>query len=89
MDSGGHIIVDDYQNTSAEKIYALGDVCGKWLLTPGKEDNNWSVNSNSPYLLLLGTFDLHSVCLSVSQAVSLSIQTSIEFFFQDAWRYCS
>lgn len=30
----GHIVVDDYQNTSVDKIYALGDVCGKAELTP-------------------------------------------------------
>ncbi|KAL8753401.1 MAG: hypothetical protein Q9184_005429, partial [Pyrenodesmia sp. 2 TL-2023] len=30
----GHIIADDYQNTSVENIYALGDVCGKVELTP-------------------------------------------------------
>jgi len=28
------IIVDEYQNTSTDHIYALGDVCGKALLTP-------------------------------------------------------
>ena len=35
MDKAGHIAVDEYQNTSAPNIYALGDVCGKALLTPG------------------------------------------------------
>ncbi|XP_074652489.1 glutathione reductase, mitochondrial-like [Tubulanus polymorphus] len=30
----GHIKVDEYQNTTRRGIYALGDVCGKWLLTP-------------------------------------------------------
>ena len=30
----GHIEVDDYQNTSTEGVYALGDVCGKVELTP-------------------------------------------------------
>ncbi len=30
----GHIVVDEYQNTSAERVYALGDVCGKIELTP-------------------------------------------------------
>ncbi|ELT92765.1 hypothetical protein CAPTEDRAFT_228039 [Capitella teleta] len=30
----GHIKVDAFQNTTNEKIYALGDVCGKALLTP-------------------------------------------------------
>jgi len=31
----GHIKVDAFQNTSASGIYALGDVAGKALLTPG------------------------------------------------------
>lgn len=35
VDARGHIIVDDYQNTSAKGIYALGDVCEKFHLTPG------------------------------------------------------
>lgn len=30
----GYIKVDQYQNTAAKNIYALGDVCGKWQLTP-------------------------------------------------------
>ena len=30
----GYIKVDEYQNTTSENIYAVGDVCGKWLLTP-------------------------------------------------------
>ena len=30
----GHIVVDDYQNTNVDNIYALGDVCGKAELTP-------------------------------------------------------
>ncbi|KAK3095316.1 hypothetical protein FSP39_013135 [Pinctada imbricata] len=33
-DKAGHIIVDEFQNTKAKNIYALGDVCGKALLTP-------------------------------------------------------
>nr|KAG5696721.1 hypothetical protein BaRGS_028841 [Batillaria attramentaria] len=36
MDSRGHIKVDEFQNTNVPNIYALGDVCGKALLTPGK-----------------------------------------------------
>jgi len=31
----GHIKVDAFQNTNVPNIYALGDVCGKALLTPG------------------------------------------------------
>lgn len=30
----GHVVVDDYQNTNVDNIYALGDVCGKAELTP-------------------------------------------------------
>lgn len=26
--------MDEFQNTSSHGVYALGDVCGKWLLTP-------------------------------------------------------
>ncbi|VDN03669.1 unnamed protein product [Thelazia callipaeda] len=33
-DSNGNIIVDKYQNTTAKNIYAVGDCCGKALLTP-------------------------------------------------------
>jgi len=32
--SRGHIQVDAFQNTTAEGVYALGDVCGRALLTP-------------------------------------------------------
>jgi len=35
-DKRGHIVVDDYQNTAVDGIYALGDVCGHAELTPGK-----------------------------------------------------
>jgi glutathione reductase (NADPH) len=31
---GGQIVVDEYQNTDVTGIYALGDVTGKWMLTP-------------------------------------------------------
>lgn len=30
----GDIVVDDYQNTNVPGVYALGDVTGKWQLTP-------------------------------------------------------
>ncbi|XP_036155088.1 glutathione reductase, mitochondrial isoform X3 [Myotis myotis] len=33
-DTKGHIIVDEFQNTNVKGIYAVGDVCGKALLTP-------------------------------------------------------
>jgi glutathione reductase (NADPH) len=34
LDDHGYIDVDDYQNTSADGVYALGDVCGRYELTP-------------------------------------------------------
>ena len=34
LDSGGHVVVDEYQNTNLAGVYALGDVAGKVLLTP-------------------------------------------------------
>eukprot|EP01099_Mayorella_cantabrigiensis_P001573 TRINITY_DN1705_c0_g1_i1.p1 TRINITY_DN1705_c0_g1~~TRINITY_DN1705_c0_g1_i1.p1 ORF type:complete len:474 (-),score=117.87 TRINITY_DN1705_c0_g1_i1:52-1440(-) len=34
LDAHGFIKVDDWQNTSHPDIYAVGDVCGKALLTP-------------------------------------------------------
>ncbi|XP_013779561.1 glutathione reductase, mitochondrial-like isoform X2 [Limulus polyphemus] len=34
LNDTGHILVDEYQNTSHSSVYALGDVCGKFLLTP-------------------------------------------------------
>jgi glutathione reductase (NADPH) len=33
-DRNGFINVDEYQNTAAENVYALGDVCGRVQLTP-------------------------------------------------------
>ncbi|XP_026859448.2 glutathione reductase, mitochondrial isoform X1 [Electrophorus electricus] len=34
LDPKGCIVVDEFQNTTRQGIYALGDVCGKALLTP-------------------------------------------------------
>ncbi|XP_048360737.1 glutathione reductase, mitochondrial [Sphaerodactylus townsendi] len=34
VDPAGHVMVDEFQNTSQPGIYAVGDVCGKALLTP-------------------------------------------------------
>ncbi|XP_053734772.1 glutathione reductase, mitochondrial isoform X2 [Synchiropus splendidus] len=34
VDKRGHIMVDEFQNTSRAGIYAVGDVCGRALLTP-------------------------------------------------------
>lgn len=34
VDAGDAIVVDAFQNTSAERIYAIGDVTGRALLTP-------------------------------------------------------
>lgn len=32
----GHVLVDPFQETTAPGVYALGDVCGKAELTPGR-----------------------------------------------------
>lgn len=34
VDEKGHVVVDDFQNTSIDNIFALGDVCGNVELTP-------------------------------------------------------
>lgn len=34
LDDKGDVVVDEYQNSSVPGIYAIGDVQGKWLLTP-------------------------------------------------------
>ncbi|KAK3776325.1 hypothetical protein RRG08_039911 [Elysia crispata] len=34
VDAQRNIVVDEYQNTNVPGVYALGDVCGKALLTP-------------------------------------------------------
>ncbi|GAB6028233.1 hypothetical protein CHUAL_002422 [Chamberlinius hualienensis] len=34
VDQKGNIVVDEFQNTTAKNVYALGDVCGKVQLTP-------------------------------------------------------
>ncbi|KAJ8331059.1 Glutathione reductase [Batrachochytrium dendrobatidis] len=34
LNDKGFIVVDEFQNTDAEGVYALGDVCGKEMLTP-------------------------------------------------------
>ncbi|KFP91322.1 hypothetical protein N311_06323, partial [Apaloderma vittatum] len=34
VDDNGHVVVDEYQNTTRRGIYAVGDVCGRALLTP-------------------------------------------------------
>lgn len=35
VDAQNHVVVDEFQNTTRKGIYAIGDVCGKALLTPG------------------------------------------------------
>ena len=62
-DRTGHIQVDAFQNTSSPKIYALGDVCGKALLTPGKIRLLLDV-----VVILKYCFIIHSRCSSVAIA---------------------
>ncbi len=34
LDEKGDVVVDEYQNSNVKNVYAIGDVQGKWLLTP-------------------------------------------------------
>jgi len=34
LDNSGNILVDEWQNTNVPNIFGVGDVCGKYLLTP-------------------------------------------------------
>ena len=46
----GHLVVDEYQNTNVEGIYAIGDVTGQAELTPGKSSLRKvtrNINTNS------------------------------------------
>lgn len=36
LNKNGHVVVDEYQNSSVDGIYAIGDVTGQAELTPGK-----------------------------------------------------
>uniref|UniRef100_A0AAR2M316 Glutathione-disulfide reductase n=1 Tax=Pygocentrus nattereri TaxID=42514 RepID=A0AAR2M316_PYGNA len=49
LDSKGHIVVDEFQNTSRQGIYAVGDVCGKALLTPDEAVKSWGKRSVKIY----------------------------------------
>ena len=47
LDQRGFIQVDEYQNSSVKGIYALGDVVGKKLLTPGenvRHERMWNLS---------------------------------------------
>lgn len=35
VNARGHVVVDKFQNTKQKNVYALGDVAGKFELTPG------------------------------------------------------
>ena len=34
LDDRGHVVVDAYQSSSVPGVYAVGDVTGRWMLTP-------------------------------------------------------
>jgi glutathione reductase (NADPH) len=46
----GHVVVDEFQNTSVDGIYAIGDVTGQAELTPGK----YHLNSNMEFVIIFG-----------------------------------
>uniref|UniRef100_A0A4W4G496 Glutathione reductase, mitochondrial n=1 Tax=Electrophorus electricus TaxID=8005 RepID=A0A4W4G496_ELEEL len=49
LDPKGCIVVDEFQNTTRQGIYALGDVCGKALLTPDEAIRSWGKTSVKAY----------------------------------------
>lgn len=53
LNQSGHIIVDEYQNTNVDGIYALGDVTGQAELTPGM----YTLYLLFPYLLSSSWWD--------------------------------
>uniref|UniRef100_A0A8C2INY8 Glutathione reductase, mitochondrial n=1 Tax=Cyprinus carpio TaxID=7962 RepID=A0A8C2INY8_CYPCA len=49
LDERGHIVVDDFQNTTRAGVYAVGDVCGRALLTPDEAIKTWGKDSVKVY----------------------------------------
>ena len=69
-------MVDEYQNTNVENVYALGDVAGNKLLTPGNLSlfNPASLSSTAQWPLLLAE-GLLIVFTTTSLRASLTILT--------------
>ncbi|KAL8559266.1 hypothetical protein ACOMHN_040390 [Nucella lapillus] len=95
-DPKGNIIVDDFQNTNVPKVYALGDVCGKALLTPvaiaagrklahrlfdGKKD--WKLNYQNIPTVIFSHPPVGTVGLSQEQAESQYGQDNIKVYKSD------
>uniref|UniRef100_A0A673HED1 Glutathione reductase, mitochondrial n=1 Tax=Sinocyclocheilus rhinocerous TaxID=307959 RepID=A0A673HED1_9TELE len=49
LDERGHIVVDEFQNTTRAGVYAVGDVCGRALLTPDEAIKTWGKDSVKVY----------------------------------------
>lgn len=58
--------MDGYQNTNVPNIYALGDVAGKKLLTPG-----WLLMKGTIYVTII----IITMCVSVSIFLSSNLIT--------------
>ena len=74
----GFIKVDEYQNTSIPDMYALGDIAGKKLLTPGIALSLSSTSTSlslSPSLLPSPSLSLH-LSLSLSLPLPLSLYST-------------
>lgn len=69
-DERGHIAVDEFQNTSRAGIYAVGDVCGRALLTPGME---LPLHNDEWLVLMLVIKSFNSQCLSSPVVCSVAI----------------
>lgn len=66
----GHIKVDEFQNTTASGVYAVGDVAGKALLTPG--DISVLMDGPIPRSLMGVPSVYQSLCLLSASSVCVS-----------------
>uniref|UniRef100_A0A8C1Z187 Glutathione reductase, mitochondrial n=1 Tax=Cyprinus carpio TaxID=7962 RepID=A0A8C1Z187_CYPCA len=49
LDEREHIVVDEFQNTTRAGVYAVGDVCGRALLTPDEAIKTWGKDNVKVY----------------------------------------
>uniref|UniRef100_A0A673GPT9 Glutathione reductase, mitochondrial n=1 Tax=Sinocyclocheilus rhinocerous TaxID=307959 RepID=A0A673GPT9_9TELE len=49
LDEKGYIVVDEFQNTTRAGVYAVGDVCGRALLTPDEAIKTWGKDNVKVY----------------------------------------
>ncbi|XP_075463520.1 glutathione reductase, mitochondrial [Ascaphus truei] len=93
LDEKSHIVVDEFQNTSRKGVYAVGDVCGRALLTPvaiaagrrlsqrlfdGQEDSKLDYN-NIPTVVFSHP-PIGTVGLTEEEAVTLKGRDNVKIY---------